>query len=138
MQGMEAGKQTRIPILAAREETGRVGRALAAIGRCGDDFAAVAGALGAEAVLVCPAPEELAGEGVDIVVAARFAEELDEDTVYWRQLRLMQDIHHVLRVEAVVVDLDSPLDGFLNHIEPMLAAPYRNERGSRGAVVQGG
>jgi len=135
---MDESKQTRIQILAAREETGRVGRAIAAIGRCGDDFAAVASSLGAEAVLVCPAPEELAGEGVDIVVAARFAEGLDEETVFERQLQLMQDIHHVLRVEAVVVDLDTPLDEFLEHIEPMLAVPYRNELGSRGTAVQGG
>jgi hypothetical protein len=138
MQTTEKSKQVRIQILAAREETGRIGRAIAAIGRRGDDFAAVAGSLGAEAVLVCPAPEELAGEGVDIVVAARFAEELDEETVYERQLQLMQGIHHVLRVEAVVVDLDTPLNEFLEHIEPMLAAPYRNELGSRGSVVQGG
>ena len=128
--------QIRIQILAASEETGRVGRAIAAIGRCGEDFAAVAGALGAEAVLVCPAPEELAGEGVDVVVAARFAEELDEDAVFWRQRRLTQELHDVLRVDAVVVDLDSPLDGFLKHIEPMLAAPYRNELGARRSAVQ--
>jgi hypothetical protein len=135
---MEENKQIRIQILAAREETGRVGRAIATIDRCRDDFAAVAGSLSAKAVLVCPAPEELAGEGVDIVVAARFAEELDGETVFERQLQLMQDIHHVLRVEAVVVDLDTPLDEFLEHIEPMLAAPYRNELGIRGTAVQGG
>jgi hypothetical protein len=135
---MNDGGQTRIQILAAREETGRVGRAVAAISRTAEDFAAVAGERGAEAVLVCPAPEELAGEGVDVVVAARFAEGLDEDAVFWRQLRLMQDIYDLLRVEAAVVDLDSPLDRFLKHIEPMLAAPYRNELGSRGNTVQGG
>src|SRR5262249_55627491 len=124
---MDQTKQIRIQILTAREEMGRVGRAIAAISGRGDEFSAVAGSLGAEAVLVCPAPEELAGEGVDIVVAVRFAEELDEETARERQLQLMQDIHHVLRVEAVVVDLDTPLDEFLKHIEPMLAAPYRNE-----------
>ena len=42
----------------------------------------------------------------------------------------------MLRVEAVVVDLDSPLEGFLKHIEPMLAAPYRNELGGRRSAVQ--
>jgi hypothetical protein len=94
-------------------------------------------ALGDEAVLVCPAPEVSAEEGIDIVVAARFPEELDEETVYWRQLQLMEEIHNVLRVEAVVVDLDTPLE-FLKYIEPMLAAPYRNELGSRGTAVQGG
>jgi hypothetical protein len=129
------GKHTRIQILAAREETGRAGRAVVEISRCAEDFAAVAGALGAEAMLVCPAPEELSGEGVDLVVAVRFAEELDEDTVYWRQRRLTQDIYDLLRAEAVVVDLDSPLDGFLTHIAPMLAAPYRDELGSRGRAV---
>jgi hypothetical protein len=138
VQKMEESKQVRIQILPAREETGRVGRAITTIGRCRDEFAAVAGSLGAEAVLVCPAPEELAGEGVDIVVAARFAKELDEETVFERQLQLMQDMHHVLRVEAVVMDLDTPLDKFLEHIGPMLAAPYRNELGRRGTAVQGG
>lgn len=137
VQEMQVSKQIRIQILGARKETGRVSRAIAAIGERREDFAAVADRLGAEAVLVCPAPEELAGEGVDIVVAARFAKDLDDDTVYERQLQLMQDIHHVLRVEAVVVDLDTPLDEFLKHIEPMLAAPYRNELGGRRTAVQG-
>jgi hypothetical protein len=135
---MDDRRQTRIQILAAREETGRVGRAVAAISRCAEDFAAVAGERGAEAVLVCPAPEGLAGEGVDVVVAARFAEDLDEDAVFWRQLKLMQDIHDLLQLQAAVVDLDSPLDGFLNHIGPILAAPYRDELGSRGSTVRGG
>jgi hypothetical protein len=138
MQTTEESKQVRIQILAPREETGRVGRAIAAIGRCRDEFAAVAGSLGAEAVLVCPAPEESAEEGIDIVVAARFAEELDEETIHELQLQLMQDVHDVLGVEAVVVDLDTPLEDLLEHIEPMLAAPYRNELGSRETVVQGG
>lgn len=138
MQTTEESKQVRIQILAAREEASRVGRAIATIGQCRDEFAAVAGSIGTDAVLVCPAPDELAGEGVDIVVAARFAKELDEETVYWRQVQFMQDIHHVLRVEAVVVDLDSPLAEFLEHIEPILAAPYRNELGSRGTAVQDG
>jgi hypothetical protein len=121
-------------ILAAKEGAGRVGHAIAAIARCEADFAAVAAEIGAEAALVCPAPDGLASEGVDVVVAA-LPEDLEENAVFWRQLRLMQDIYDLLQVQAAVVDLDSWLDGFLKHIEPLLAAPYRDELGSRGSVV---
>jgi hypothetical protein len=69
-------------------------------------------------------------------VYARFAEALDEDTVFWRQRSLCNEFHHALRLETLVLDLDSPLEDFLKHIEPMLVAPYRDEIGGRGGVAR--
>jgi hypothetical protein len=97
------------------------------------DIADIAGRQVAEALLVCPAPEEISEEGVDLIVYARFREELDEDMVFWRQGSLCNEFHHALRLEALVLDLDSPREDFLKHIEPMLASPYRDEIGGRGS-----
>lgn len=129
----------RIQILAAKEEAGAGGRAVGVVRERVKDVAAIARGQGAEALLVCPAPEEFVGEGVELVVAARFGEELDEDTLFWRQHGLADDIHHALKVEALVLDLDGPLGEFLKHVEPMLTFPYRDEIGRRdrsGALPQ--
>jgi hypothetical protein len=123
----------RIQILAAKEGTGSAGRAVAAAHDRLQDIAEIGRRLGAEALLVCPAPE-LDGDTLDLIVAARFDRELDEDTVFWRQRDLCSEIHHALKAEAIVLDLDGPL-GFLKHIEPMLVSPYQDEIGRRTAGV---
>jgi hypothetical protein len=51
---------------------------------------------------------------------------------YWRQRSLCKEFHHGLRLETLVLDLDSRLGDFLKHIEPLLASPYRDEIGGRG------
>jgi len=76
---------------------------------------------------------EFTSDGIDLIIGARFAQELDEDQVFWRQRSLAREIFHALRIEALVIDLDSPLDDFLKHIEPMLASPYHDEIGSRSS-----
>jgi hypothetical protein len=95
------------------------------------DVADIGRSQGAEALLVCSAPEEFESDGIDLIIAARFGQELDEDAVFWRQRRLASEIYHALQVEALVLDLDGPLDGLLKHIEPILASPYRDEIGGR-------
>ena len=61
----------------------------------------------AQALLVCPAPEEFASDGssIDLVIGARFAGELDEDELFWRQRHLSRAIFHALGIEALVIDL---------------------------------
>jgi hypothetical protein len=134
---MDDSKQIRIQILAAREEVGRVGWALAVTRERLGDVVDIGREQGAEALLVCPAPEELVSEGIDIVIAARFGEEIDKEARFWRQHGLADEFHHALNVEALVLDLDSPLEEFLRNIEPMLALPYRDELGRRGSIGVG-
>jgi hypothetical protein len=134
----DEGKEIRIQILAAKEGAGDGGRAVAVARERMREIAAIGRGQGATALLVCPAPEEFSSEGIDLVVAARFGPELDQDAVFWRQHSLSDEIYHALRVQALVLDLDSPLGDFLKHMEPMLASPYRDEIGSRdGDVVSG-
>ena len=109
-------------------------RALAVVQESQWDIAEIGRELGAEALLLCPAPEELRSDGIDLVVAARFGQELDEDALFWRQHSLADEICHALKVEALVLDLDRPLGDFLNHIEPLLASPYRDELGRRDGI----
>jgi hypothetical protein len=125
--------QIRIQILAAKEDTDPSGRAVAVARERAGDLADIGRAQGAEALLVCPAPEEFSSDGIGLVVAARFGQELDEDAVFWRQRSLAREIYEALRVEAMVLDLDSRFDDFLTHIGPMLASPYRDEIGPRGS-----
>src|ERR1700733_14018891 len=99
----------RIQILAAKAGTGPAGGAVAVARDRMRDVADIAREQGAEALLVCPAPEESVSDGFALVVAARFGLELDEDTVFWRQRSLSRQIHHTLQVDAVVLDLDAPL-----------------------------
>jgi hypothetical protein len=129
------GKQICIQVLAAKEDTGAGGRAVAVVRDRVRDVAEIGREQGAEALLVCPAPEEFSGDGIDLVVAARFGPELDEEAVFWRQRSLAKDIYHALRIEALVLDLDGPFDDFLKQIEPMLASPYRDEIGRRDGAV---
>jgi hypothetical protein len=137
---METGKNIRIQLLAAKEEAGAVARAVGVVRDRMQDVAAIGRERGAEALLVCPAPEEFTRDGIGLVIGARFGRELDEDAVFWRQRRLARDIFHALRVEAVVLDLDARFDDLLKHIEPILAFPYRDELGRRdgiGSSLQG-
>jgi hypothetical protein len=119
----------RIQILAAKEEAGAAARAIADAQQRMEEITEIARRQEAEALLVCPAPEEISEEGVNLVVYARFPETLDEDTVFWRQRSLCNEFHHTLRLEALVLDLDSAREDFLKHIAPMLASPYRDEIG---------
>jgi len=130
--------QIRIQILDAKEEAGPVARAVGVVRDRVQDVAAIGRGHGAEALLVCPAPEEFTSDGIDLVIGARFGRELDEDTVFWRQRSLAREIRHALRLDALVTDLDRSFDGFVKSIEPMLAAPYRDELGGRddGAAPQ--
>jgi len=132
---LSARPSIRIQILAAKEPESTAGRAVAA---AQDRLAEVAGigrAQGAQALLVCPAPEEFVEDGVDLVIAARFEQEFDEDTLLSRQLDLSNELSDLLRVEAIVLDLDRPLDRFLSYIEPLLASPYRDEIGRLGGGI---
>src|ERR1700759_2086387 len=126
---MNANEPIRIQILAANEQAGRGGLAVGLVRQHQQQIAEIARNKGAEAMLVCPAPEAYASEGIDVVIAARFGRELAQDVLFWQQHSLADAIHHELRVAAVVIDLDGPLDGFLKHIEPLLASPYRDELG---------
>ena len=130
--------QFRIQILDAKEDAGPTARAVGAVRERVQDVAAIGRAQGAEALLVCPAPEEFRSDGIDLVIGARFGQDLDEDTVFWRQRSLAREIRHALRVDALVTDLDRSFDGFVKSIEPMLAVPYRDELGKRdgGAAPQ--
>ena len=129
------GKQICIQVLAAKEDTGAGARAVAVARDRVREVTEIGRKQGAEALLVCPAPEEFTGDGIDLVIAARFGAELDEEAVFWRQRSLAKDIYHALRIEALVVDLDGPFDDFLGQIEPMLASPYRDEIGRRDGAV---
>lgn len=131
---MNANQPISIQILAANEQAGRGGLAVGLVRQHLPKIADIARKKGAEAMLVCPVPEELASEGIDIVVAARFGRELAQDVLFWRQHSLADAIRHELQVTAVVIDLDGPLDGFLKHIEPMLVSPYRDELGGVAAL----
>ena len=126
---MNTNQPIRMQILAANEQAGRGGRAIDLVRQHQQQIADIAHSKGTKAILVCPAPEEYANEGIDIVVAARFGRELAENVLFWRQHSLADAIHHALQVEAVVIDLDAPLNDFLKHIEPMLTSPYRDELG---------
>ena len=121
----------RIQILDAKEGTGFGSQGTAVARTLRQDVVEIGRSQGAEALLICPAPEELHSDGIDLVIAARFGQELDEDAVFWRQHSLAREISHTLRVETLVLDLDGPLEGFLKHIGPMLASPYRDEIGRR-------
>jgi hypothetical protein len=131
---METAKYIRIQILDAKEDAGAAARAVSVVRDRMQDIAALGRERGAEALLVCPAPDEFASDGIGLVIGARFGRELDEDAVFWRQRGLAKDIFHALRVEAVVLDLDAPFDDLLKHIEPMLAFPYRDELGRRDGI----
>jgi hypothetical protein len=131
------GKQVRVQILAAKEGAGPGGRAVDVARERAREVADIGRGQGAEALLVCPAPEEFTSEGIDLVIGARFGRELDDDAVFWRQRRLAREIRHALRVDALVLDLDLSFDGFVKSIEPMLAVPYRDELGRRGGAVPG-
>jgi hypothetical protein len=126
-------KSVRIQILAAKAETGAAGRAVALVRDRMREFADIAREQGAEALLVCPATDDVVTEGCDLVVAARFGLELDEDTIFWRQRSLEREIYRALRIDVLVLDFDASLNGFLRDIEPKLAAPYRDEIGRRAA-----
>lgn len=129
-------KAIRIQILAAKEEAGPAARAVAIAEQRMAVIADIARRQEAEALLVCPAPEEISDEGVDLVVYVRFGEMLDEDTVVWRQGSLCNEFHHALRLETLVLNLDAPRTDFLKHIEPLLAAPYRDEIGGRDRATR--
>jgi hypothetical protein len=124
-------KQTRIQILDAKQEAGAAARSIDTIRTRLQDIAAIGRGQGTEALLVCPAPEELADDKISVVIAARFGDSLDEETLFWRQHSLADELHHALNVEALVLDLDASLDELLNHIAPLLASPYRDELGRR-------
>jgi hypothetical protein len=129
---METDKNTRIQILDTKEdaETG----AIRVVRNRLDDLAEIAGEQDAEALLVCPAAEGLAGEGIDLVIGVRFRTGLDEDAVFWRQHSLADELHHRLRLEALVLNLDQSFDGYVKNIGPLLATPYRDELGERSAA----
>jgi hypothetical protein len=131
---MNATQPIRIQILAANDQAGRGSLAVGLVRQHLPQITDIAQSKGAKAMLVCPAPEAYASEGIDIVVAARFGRELAQDVVFWRQHSLADAIHHELQISAVVIDLDGPLDGFLKHIEPLLASPYRDELGGIAGV----
>jgi hypothetical protein len=131
------GKTIRIQVLAAKDEAGPGGRAVGMARERIGEIADIARGQGAEALVVCPAPEEFTSEGIELVIGARFAPELDEDTVFWRERSLAREIFEALRFHALVLDLDLSLDGFVKSIEPMLAAPYRGEPGGRGGRLPG-
>src|ERR1700759_1516767 len=130
-------KPVRIQILAAKEEAGPAARAVAVAQQQVAEIAEIARRQEAEALLVCPAPDEISDEGFHLVVYTRFRAELDEDTVFWRQRRLGNEFRRGLRLAALVLDLDTPRADFLDHIEPLLAAPYRDEIGGRGSEARG-
>jgi hypothetical protein len=125
-------KPIRIQILAAKEDAGPVARAVAVAQQQVEEIAEMAWRQEAEALLVCPAPKEISEEGFNLIVYARFREELDEDTVFWRQRSLGNEFRRGLRLPTLVFDLDTLRTDFLKHIEPLLASPYRDEIGGRG------
>jgi hypothetical protein len=129
-------KPIRVQILAATEEAGPAAQSIAVAQQHMAEIADIARRHGAEALLVCPAPEGISEEGVNLIVYARFREDLDEDAVFWRQRSLCNEFRRALRLVTVVLDLDMPRADFLKHIEPLLAAPYRDEIGGRGGMAR--
>jgi len=123
-----------IQILAAKEEAGATAHAVATALEHHKQLAEVARQHGAEALLVCPAPEGYVEDGFNLVVAIRFEEELDEETALVRRTDLAVSMKHVLGVRTGSLDIDN-LGGFLRHIAPLLATPYRNEIGPRRSSV---
>jgi len=109
----DPSKTIRIQILDAREDAGAGGLAVGAAREHIREVAAIGRGLGAEALLVCPAPEEFMSEGIDLVIGARFGQELDVDTMFWRQRSLAGEINDTLRHRALVLDLDRSFDGFV-------------------------
>jgi hypothetical protein len=126
----ENEQRIRIQILAAKEEASPAGRAVAVARARMPELVAVGRSEGVEALLVCPAPDGVVDEGVDMVIAARFGEEFGEEDVFWRQHQLAERLHHELQLKALVVSLDGSL-GFVKRIEGLLAVPYRDEIGAR-------
>lgn len=122
-------KQIRIQILDAKEEAGSVAGAVCAVRDRVQDLAALGREQGAVALLICPAVEAFIDEGFSVVIGARFGHELDDETVFWRQRSLADAMHDKLNVDALVLDLDLSLDGYVKSIEGMLAIPFRNELG---------
>jgi hypothetical protein len=133
----DPGTEIRIQILATTEDAVRAGRAIAVATERMREIADIGRDLAVQALLVCPAPEEFTSGDIDLVIGARFACELDDDEMFWRQRDLSRAIFHALGVEALVIDLDSPLDDFLKHIQPVLASPYRDEIGGRNRTFPG-
>ena len=133
------GSQIRIQILDANEEAGAVGRRAVTIVRSRvQEIAGIGRELGAEALLICPAVEGFAAEGIEVVIGARFGVELDDEAIFWRQRNLTDAIDDRLNVRALVLDLDLSLEGYISSIRSLLAAPYRDELGMLRAVgVQG-
>jgi hypothetical protein len=129
-------KPIRIQILAAKEDAGPAAHAISDAQQRMAEITDIARRQGAEALLVCPAPEEISEDGFNLIIYARFKEELDEDTVFWRQRSLGNEFRRGLHLAALVLDLDTPRADFLNHIEPLLAAPYRDEIGGRGGEAR--
>ena len=79
---MNANQPIRIQILAANDQAGRGSLAVGLVRQHLPHIADIAQKKGAEAMLVCPAPEEFVNEGIDIVVAARFGRELAQDVLF--------------------------------------------------------
>jgi hypothetical protein len=118
-------------LMDVEQEAGAAAQSIDAIRARLWDVAEIGRGQGTEALLVCPAPEELADDKISVVIAARFGDALDEETLFWRQHSLADEFHHALNVEALVLDLDASLDELLSHIAPLLASPYRDELGRR-------
>jgi hypothetical protein len=137
MMDRTKGKTIRIQVLAAKDEAGPGGRAVGMARERIGEIADIARGQGAEALVVCPAPEEFASDGIELVIGARFAPELDEDAVFWRERRFAREIFEALQVHVLVLDLDRSLDGFVKSIEPMLEAPYERLPGRPGGDRQG-
>jgi hypothetical protein len=121
----------RIQILSVKEEVGATAHAVAAAEKGRAQIAEIARQHGAEALLICPAPDGCVEDGFNLVVAARLGKQLDEDATVLRKLDLSIAINHALHVRAVTLDLDRPLGRFLDYIGPMLVSPYRDEIGLR-------
>jgi hypothetical protein len=98
---MNATQPIRIQILAANDQAGRGNLAVGLVRQHLLQITDIAQSKGAEAMLVCPAPEAYASEGIDIVVAARFGRELAQDVLFWQQHSLADAIHHELQISAV-------------------------------------
>jgi hypothetical protein len=126
----------RIQILAVKEEAGATASAVAAAEKGRPELAEIAHEHGAEALLVCPAPDGFVEDGFNLVVASRFGEPLDEEAAVLRRLDLSTAIDRALHVRTVTFDLDEPLSGFLAYIDPMLISPYRDEIGLRSSPVR--
>jgi hypothetical protein len=126
----------RVQILAVREESGETARAVAAAENARAELTEIARQHGASALLVCPAPDGFVEDGFNLVVAARFAEPLDEEESVMRELDLSLAISRALQVRAVTLDLDGRLGRFLDYIDPMLVSPYRDEIGPPSSPIR--